>query len=198
MKATLSDTTGSIPLDVFEEHIPNIKQGQSYTLTNIQLKIWSGRKKVSTTRRTTITESNHEKLTAITVQENEEEDPPTYTAVIKEVTNVPHFEKFFKCYNCFKKVSQSGTSKVSRCAKYGMIKADKCTNGLSVTIEVIDDKGKSLALKVTSEILKKLIQEEELSLEENTVGEKLLFMENFQVTYDAKFVILSINLLKGN
>ena len=54
-----------------------------------------------------------------------------------------------------------------------MIKDDKWTDGLSITIEVIDDKQKPNALKVTSKVLKKLSQEE-LPLEENAIWEKLL------------------------
>lgn len=53
-----------------------------------------------------------------------------------------------------------------------MIKADKWTDGLSITIEVIDDKQKPNALKV-SKVLKKL-SPEELPLEENAIWEKLL------------------------
>lgn len=49
---------------------------------------------------------------------------------------------------------------------------DKWTDGLSITIEVIDDKQKPNALKV-SKVLKKLSQEE-LPLEENAIWEKLL------------------------
>ena len=49
-----------------------------------------------------------------------------------------------------------------------MIKADKRTDGLSITIEVIDDKQKPNGLKVTGEMLKKLSQEE-LPLEENAI-----------------------------
>ena len=57
-----------------------------------------------------------------------------------------------------------------------MIKADKWTDGLSITIEVIDDKQKPNALKVTSEMLKKLSQQEELPLEENAIWGKLLLI----------------------
>lgn len=53
-----------------------------------------------------------------------------------------------------------------------MIKANKWTDGLSITIEVIDDKQKPNALKVTSEMLKKLSWEE-LPLEENAIWKKL-------------------------
>ena len=53
-----------------------------------------------------------------------------------------------------------------------MIKANKWTDGLSITIEVIDDKQKPNALKVTGEMLKKLSWEE-LPLEENAIWEKL-------------------------
>ena len=45
VEPTLSDITGRTPLDVFEKNIAKIKQGKSYTLTNIQLKIWSVHKK---------------------------------------------------------------------------------------------------------------------------------------------------------
>ena len=45
VELTLSDITGRTPLDVFEKKIAKIKQGKSYTLTNIQLKIWSVHKK---------------------------------------------------------------------------------------------------------------------------------------------------------
>ena len=54
-----------------------------------------------------------------------------------------------------------------------MISANKWTVGLSISIEVIDDKQKPNALKVTSEMLKKLSQEEELPLEENAIWDKL-------------------------
>ena len=53
-----------------------------------------------------------------------------------------------------------------------MIKADKWTDGLSITIEVIDDKQKPNALKV-SKVLKKLSQEE-LPSKDNAIWEKLL------------------------
>ena len=69
---------------MFEEHIPNnarqpITPGKSYKLTNIQLKLWSGHKKMFTSKQTTITESNDKSLTAIAIKEHDLEDPPTST-----------------------------------------------------------------------------------------------------------------------
>ena len=192
VEATFTDTTGSIPLDVFQEHIPKISAAKSYKLTNVQLKVWSGRKKICTTKRTTITEINDESLTTITVKQDDVEDPPS-TALITEVTSVPRLERFLKCYKRFKKISQAGASKVAHCSKCGMIKANKCVNDLSATLEVIDDTGKQLLLKIGSEILKELLGEDVLPLDENSLGEKLLFAENFKVKYDAKSVVLNIN-----
>lgn len=67
VEATFTDATGSIPLDVFEETTPEIMLGKSYKLTNIQLKVCSGCKKISTTKQTTITEINDKSVTTITV-----------------------------------------------------------------------------------------------------------------------------------
>ncbi len=193
VEATLTDASGSIPLDVFEEHITKITEGKSYNLTNVQIKVWSKRKKIATTKKTTVTEVNNESLNKITVKENDAEEHPTSTALIKEVTNIPHYERFLKCYNCFKKINQAaGASKVAHCTKCGMVKTNNCLEALSASIEVIEDTGKRLLLKVNSEILNEMIGEDVLPLDQNSLGDKLLFIENFEVKYDAKSVVLEI------
>lgn len=193
VEVTFTNTSGSIPLDGFEEHIPKIAQGKSYNLTNVQIKVWSDRRKITTTRTTTVTEVNNESLNKITVKEHNAQEHPTSTALIREVANIPHFERFLKCYKCYKKISQVGTSKVAHCTKCGMVKTNNCLDALSASIQVNDDTGKRLLLKVTSEILKELIGEDVLPFDENSLGEKLLFIENFEVKYDAKSVVFNIN-----
>lgn len=43
-----TDPTGSIALDLWEDHISTVSIGKLYEMTHVQLKVWSG-KKISTT-----------------------------------------------------------------------------------------------------------------------------------------------------
>ena len=72
-----------------------------------------------------------------------------------------------------------------------MISTNNCVDALSATIKVIDDTGKQLMMKVTSEIHKELLGEDVLPLHEQSLDRKLLLIENFE--YDAKFVVLNID-----
>lgn len=156
VEATFTNAMGSIPLDVSEKHIPKITLDRSYNLTSLQLKLWSGHKKNCTTK-PTITESNNESLTAIAVKEHDFKNPPKCTVLIREVTNVPHCQRFLKCYRCFKKISQTGTPKVAHCTKCGMIRSNNCLEALLTTNEVVNDRGKETILKITSDTLNELL-----------------------------------------
>ena len=109
---------------------------------------------------------------------------------------IHHVEKFFRCYICLKKIVQSGSSAVVRCKKSGIIKATKCTLRLSATVEVLNDKQDSLTLRINDELLKELIHEDVLHLDENALAEKLVFIENFRVEYDDNSTMLSVILQK--
>ena len=54
MEATLADKAGSIPLDLWESNIDQIKEGAVYSFNQVQVRVWSSRKKLSTTIKTTI------------------------------------------------------------------------------------------------------------------------------------------------
>lgn len=195
VEATFTDSTGSIPLELWEDHIAILKSGQCYKMTSVQVKVWCNRKKVTTTKKTIITETSDESLKPITLQ-HDPEDSLT-NATIKEVICIRHVEKFFICYICLKKIVQSGSSAVLRCKKCGIIKATQCTLGLSATIEVLNDKQDSLTLKMNVELLKELINEDVLHFDKNALAEKLLFIENFAVKYDDNFTVVSVILQKN-
>jgi ssDNA-binding replication factor A large subunit len=61
-EATFTDSTGSIPLDLWEDHIAILKSGKCYKMTSVQVKVWSNRKKITTTKKTIITETSDESL----------------------------------------------------------------------------------------------------------------------------------------
>lgn len=110
--------------------------------------------------------------------------------------SIQHIEKFFRCYICLKKIVQSGSSAVVQCKKCKIIKATKCTLGLSTTIEVSNDKQDSLTLKMNNELLKELINEDVLHFDENALAKKLVFIVNFTVEYDNNSTVLSVILQK--
>lgn len=106
-EATFTDSTGSIPLDLWEYHVSIRKPGQCYKMTSVQVKAYSNRKKITTTtKRTIITETSDESPNTIPLQHKPEDS--LANATIKEVICIQHVEKFFRCYKCLKKIVQSG------------------------------------------------------------------------------------------
>ena len=88
MDATAIEHNRPIILPWIEEHIPKITQGLSYKLTNIHLKICSDCKNISTTRPTTITDSNDEKfILEMTLKRTGKMPRCHFMAVINEMTN---------------------------------------------------------------------------------------------------------------
>lgn len=47
-EAVFADASGSIALDIWEAMIDTIKEGNCYCLSNVLVRIWSGKKKLST------------------------------------------------------------------------------------------------------------------------------------------------------
>jgi ssDNA-binding replication factor A large subunit len=45
MEAVLADETGTIPLDLWESNIGQINKGQVYSLNQLQVRMWSAKKK---------------------------------------------------------------------------------------------------------------------------------------------------------
>ena len=49
--ATVADSTASIPLDIWEEHIQSIDIGKVYLTEPLQVRIWSNKKKLATQKK---------------------------------------------------------------------------------------------------------------------------------------------------
>lgn len=131
--------------------VPTVSVGKSYEMTHVQLKVWSGKKKITTTKRTTITAIDDDELAEIQLKEVHECNTPT-TAFINEVARVRHVETFFKCYRCQKRITQLGSSAVVSCSKCGMIKANKCEIAFLATVDFLNKEGEELTLKIERNI----------------------------------------------
>jgi len=94
----------SIALDMFEEHINQVKNGETYNLANIQVKVWSSKKKLSTVRQTKISTTETASLNNIAVEEtNCADDSERQTTIIKEILAVEQVSKHWQCLRCNKK-----------------------------------------------------------------------------------------------
>ncbi len=68
----LADSSASIHLDVWEENIQKVSLGNCFTFRPLQVRVWAGKKKLSTTQVTNITAVNDDKLKEIPLVESED------------------------------------------------------------------------------------------------------------------------------
>ena len=75
--ATVSDSTASIPLDIWEEHIQRIEIGQVYLMEPMQVRVWSNKKKLATQKKTNITQiKEDQELNDVEIQKHKK--PPNH------------------------------------------------------------------------------------------------------------------------
>lgn len=132
--ATIVDQTGTMPIDLWETHINDVIEKHSYQMSSLLVRIWSGRKKLSTTLKTEIKAINDEEFAKIEVSQTKKSRKET--VVIKEITAIKKCDKFQKCPKCTKKIPQTTCSRIAKCRKCGTMKAEKCQVGLFVTCTV--------------------------------------------------------------
>ena len=92
--ATVADSTASIPLDTWEEHIQSIEIGKVYLMEPLQVRIWSNKKKLATQKKTNITQiKEDQELNDVEIQTQE-------TLMVKRFKRIQKFDKFSKCPDC--------------------------------------------------------------------------------------------------
>ena len=183
MEATLADKTGSIPLDLLESNIDQIKEGAVYSFNQVQVCVWSSRKKLSTTIKTTIQPFEEPDLANIE-DSHCARDNETTTTMVNEIFSIQKIENFFKCANCSKKVIQANTNIIKCDQCHHIVRAANCTKGLNVKF-VIKDGDNEITLTVNEEILSNLLEDNVVMMEHQVLGEKLLFLNNISITYNS-------------
>ena len=182
------DQTGTIPIDLWETHINDVIEGHSYQMSSLQVRIWSGRKKLATTLKTEIKAINDEKFAKIEVSQTKKSAKET--VVIKEITAIPKCDKFQRCPKCTKKIPQTTYSRIAKCHKCGIMKEEKCKVGLFLTVTV-ETTEKEQSLHLNNEILSSILKHDVSSTDESAIAEELLFVENIAVTYDVDSLVVS-------
>ncbi|KAK2569659.1 hypothetical protein P5673_005491 [Acropora cervicornis] len=96
------DGTAAIPIALWESNIEKVSTRKSYIINSLQVRVWSGTKKLSTTQCTNIRQVEDEQLDALEIEATANK-PGTESLQIKEFTALKKFETFQKCPNCSKK-----------------------------------------------------------------------------------------------
>jgi hypothetical protein len=68
----LANSSASIHMDVWEENIQKVSLGNCFTFRALQVRVWAGKKKLSTTQVTNITAINDDKLKETPLVESED------------------------------------------------------------------------------------------------------------------------------
>lgn len=198
-EAVLTDSTGSIPVDVWEENISQLTIGQTYKLTKVQVKVWSKKKKISTTPRTEITPIEDESLNIIPVQECPlEEESTDETVLVKEILTVEQFDKHWKCLRCNKKIQHASSSNVKRCLKCGLVKTSNCELALHVKFKAKSHTGEECTFTVRDDLLGQFLQQDISSFTEEDLAEALLYVDNdISITHNTSYFVLAMEEVKG-
>ena len=147
--ATVAESTASIPLDIWEEHVQSIEIGKVYLMEPLQVRIWSNKKKLAIQKKTNITQiKEDQELNDVEIQTQETTEPQV-TLMVKRFKRIQKFDKFSKCPDCSRHLP--GT----------------CQDTVAQLIDNI------------------------LNQDEQTLAQKLLFVENVSITYNKDTLIVS-------
>ena len=147
----------------------------------MQVRLWSGKKKLSTSFRTTVSSITDETATvnisptcSFAVGEPESIVVESVTSNV-EIFSIEKVERFLKCLNCKKKIIQVSSSSVVHCDRCGhTMKTVRCLIRFCARVLVDTDKGSRITLKLFEDVLQKVIGDDICELNESEVATKLL------------------------
>ena len=187
--ATMANSTASIPLDIWEEHIQSIEIGKVYLMEPLQVRIWSNKKKLATQKKTNITKiKEDQELNDVEIQTQETTEPQE-TLMVKRFKRIQKFDKFSKCPHCSRRFPGTCQDTV-KCEQCGTTRSDECSTGITAKIIVMDDQDNKLSVKMGDQVLGQLV-DNILNQDKQTLAQKLLFVENVSITYNKDTLIVS-------
>ena len=130
-KATLADESGTIQLDIWEEHIEQINVGKIYKFTPVQVRIWNNIKRVTTLKKLLLGKSLQEgNLAQLKVEEDKIKSNSGEVAMsVQNLEMIEKVDKFICCSNpkYLRKSLQATSASIVHCDKCGnSMKTIKC------------------------------------------------------------------------
>ena len=102
-----------------EKNIPMVESDGVYCLTGMQIRVWSGVKKLSSTVKSTIKPINDDTLCTISASEDSIKSDCKSTIKLPDIYCVVKVESSCHCMNCAQKLLQTSSSKIVRCDRCG-------------------------------------------------------------------------------
>ena len=187
--ATVADSTASIPLDIWEEHIQSIEIGKVYLMEPLQVRIWSNKKKLAIQKKTNITQiKEDQELNDVEIQTQKTTEPQV-TLMVKRFKRIQKFDKFSKCPDCSRNLPGTCQDTV-KCEQCGTMRSNECSMGITAKMIVMDDQDNKLSVKMGNQVLAQLV-DNILNQDEQTLAQKLFFVENVSITYNKDTLIVS-------
>ena len=203
-KGAFADSTGTIQLQIWEDNIAEIQEGNFYMLSQVRVGIWDGQKYVGTTKQSIITLCNEDQasLTNIDTREVDEALHSANECVIE----VEHFDcvesvdTYKECHNkrCSKRIIKASSNLIIHCDQCGhSMRASDCkTNICAKVVAVHPDEGKDICLTCFSNVLGDVL-EDRSTLDNQGIAEELLLLGRMSLSYNSTTNVVSkIVLLK--
>ena len=197
VQCTFADTTGSIQVDIWQDHIPLVESGKVYTMGNLHVRVWSGIKKVSTRIESVITAMIDEDIQKVSIQKEDIQTNFLQTITVSEIAFVQNIESSMCCTKCSRKVLQSTNSKIVHCDRCGCtMRIGDCKTQVCAKVEVHPSPGEQINLTIFQGNLQTVIERDVAHLSEEEISMSLLYFENLEITYNTKTFVVTKLLLK--
>lgn len=179
----LSDGINTIPIDIWGPHCSSVKNECAYIFTDLIVRVWQGKKKVSVSRRSKVEALNDPEL--MEVKEDQVVKSFDDEIAIIDIDNISSLKKveiFFTCINCKRKLDQVGGSQIVHCHKCGHImKIVRCSK--SVIISFVVDR--SVTLTAFKDSLENVLAPEAME-DKDSVEFGFLMLSGFNIHYNKR------------
>ena len=183
--ARITDSTASIEISLWNQHIDQINEGEFYSITNCRMKYFYG-KKLSTTEETVITTAEKQKLAP-----TEELQKPQNILCCPDILNVcVNIYPVCNSKDCRKKVSANPGSKVIQCQACGRSMLIKnCYVEVNASFQLEKD-NRHRNVTAFAKVLSSFLGEDLYQQSEEVLTEKLLLLENvdFNLSQTGKLI----------
>lgn len=184
--ATITDDTGVINLSIWEEHIPQILNGQFYTITNLKLRFYQ-EKCLATTTTTTVSPAEKQNLSQVKPQ------PKNNCLCCPKILNID-ITVYPVCNNnsCKKKLDANPGTRLLRClkCKKSML-LDNCSIEMNIIFTLQKD-SKRFSATAFPKVIAEFLGEDIYAYSNDTtlLEEKILLLTNvdFHLSNDNRLI----------
>ena len=155
------------------------------------MRIWNGKKKISTTLWSTVTEVKDDSLLQLSFSPREVEEVDHFRQVkVPNIYSVHQVQRNIHCVNYSKRIIQVSAARIIHCARCGLsMRAENCCSQVCAKFDLQTPEGENIVVTAFEGTLKATVWDVS-SLSETELAEVLLLIENITVKYDSNTMIV--------